>query len=183
MSGRLCGLVDCLVFNGHEAGFPGKVDAHPVCPDGSPAGWCHRPASAADRAGESNWTSGQDSDLAEVLGGAASSRSPKAQAEGLKPYSSQVQQRHRPQAAPRNFHQPLTCANDHQRPRRQELASRGSAADELTPPLDTNGSGSGHAPPYGRERTAQVSDIAGQCLISTRSRRLPLAQAWMGYRP
>ena len=43
-----------------------------------------------------------------------------------KPYSTRIQQRHRPRTAATVSHRSLTCSNDHQRPRRQEFASRGS---------------------------------------------------------
>jgi hypothetical protein len=42
------------------------------------------------------------------------------------PYSTRIQQRHRPRAAPRDFHRLLTCPSDRERPRCREFASRGS---------------------------------------------------------
>jgi hypothetical protein len=43
-----------------------------------------------------------------------------------KPYSAQVQQRHRLRAAPSDRHRSVSCLNDRERPRRREFASRGS---------------------------------------------------------
>src|SRR5215469_3293757 len=50
-----------------------------------------------------------------------------------KPYSARVQQRHRLQAAPSDCERPLTCANDPERPRRREFASRWSGFKSSAP--------------------------------------------------
>jgi hypothetical protein len=53
----------------------------------------------------------------------------------LKPYSAQVQQRQRPRAALRDFHRPLACPNDFERPSRREFASRGATYGHLASDL------------------------------------------------
>src|SRR6266498_1567890 len=58
-------------------------------------------------------------------------RTPRTYAGGMAtrrvPDSTQVQQRCRLRTPPTSRHRPVTCPNDHERPRRQEFASRGAA--------------------------------------------------------